>query len=371
MKQNIILTTVLFSLMLFSCKNKTAEVTEPESGLIEITKAQFESENMKIGEPGLSEFTDLVHFTGIVVPSVGGRAQISLPAQGLIKKIHCAPGQSVAKGTVLFEVSGNEFIDMQKDLAESAALLNRLKTEYDRQKELIAENVGAKKDLISAESAFNVEKAKHNALKIKIEILGLEPSKIEQGDFYTSYTIKAPISGFVNNISTNIGQYVEPQQTIAEIIDTRTFQLKLSVFGTDIGKLKEGQEVYFNQAGNKTEKYLATVKMVGKLVNSETKSIECLAEIKNTENISLIGNKFVEGDIIVASDSVLSLPESAILKSESESYVLVFEKESDGLFYFSRLKVKTGRTNNGFVEIVGMPESKKILVEGVYNINLE
>jgi cobalt-zinc-cadmium efflux system membrane fusion protein len=371
MKQNLVLILFIFSIILFSCKNKTAEVAESESGLVEITKAQFESEKMEIGLPIISVFADLVHFTGVVAPSVSGRAQISLPAQGLITKIHCTSGQSVTKGALLFEVSGNEFIDMQKDLAESAAQLNRLKTEYERQKEMIAENIGAKKDLISAESAFNVEKAKHGALKLKIEILGLEPSKIEQGEFYTFYTIKAPISGFVNSISTNIGQYVEPQQTIAEIIDTRTFQLKLSVFGTDIDKVKEGQEVNFYLAGNKAEKLMATVKIVGKLVNSDTKSIECFAEIKSTGNFSLIGNQFVEGDIIVAADSVLSVPESAILKSESESYLLAFEKEADELIYFSRLKVKPGRSNNDFIEITEIPSSTKILTTGAYNIQIE
>jgi membrane fusion protein, heavy metal efflux system len=371
MKQNLVLIFFIFSTIMFSCKNKTAEVAESESGLVEITKAQFESEKMEIGLPIISVFADLVHFTGVVAPSVSGRAQISLPAPGLITKIHCTTGQSVTKGALLFEVSGNEFIDMQKDLAESAAQLNRLKTEYERQKEMMGENIGTKKDLISAESAFNVEKAKHGALKLKIEILGLEPLKIEQGEFYPFYTIKAPISGFVNNISTNIGQYVEPQQTIAEIIDARTFQLKLSVFGTDIGKVKEGQEVNFYLAGNSSEKHLATVKMVGKLVNSETKSIECFAEIKNTENISLIGNQFVEGDIIVASDSVLSVPESAILKSESESYVLAFEKETNELLYFSRLKVKTGRSSNDFIEITEITDSKKVLIKGAYNIQIE
>jgi len=111
--------------------------------------------------------------------------------------------------------------------------------------------------------------------------------------------------------------------------------------------------------------------MVGRLVNAETKSIDCLAEIKNIVNVNLIGNQFVEGDIIVASDAVLSVPESAILKSESESYILVFEKETDELFYFSRLKVKTGRSNNNFIETSEIPDSKRVLTTGAYNIQIE
>ena len=371
MKLKLIFILFIFSVLNFSCKNKTAEVAEPETGFVEVTKAQFESEKMELGMPIISVFAELVHFTGVVEPAVGGRAQISLPAPGLITKMHCIPGQQVVKGAVLFEVSGNEFIDLQKELAESAAQLSRLKTEYERQKELMAENIGAKKDLIAAESAFNVEKAKYSALKLKTEILGLEPLRIEQGDFYTFYTVKAPVSGFVNNISVNIGQYVEPQKTIAEIIDPRTFQLRFSVFGTDINKIKAGQEVIFYQAGDISVKNLATVKMVGKQVNTDTKSIDCFAEIKNAGNTGLVGNQFVEGNVVVGSDSVLSVPETAILKSETENYVLAFEKETDEIFYFSRMKVKTGRKNNGVVELLETAGLTKILISGAYNLNIE
>jgi len=361
---------ILISFM-FSCKNKSTEVTEPESGLIEITKAQFEAENMEFGEPLLSPFNDLVHFTGTVIPSVNGRAQISLPAQGIITRINCKPGQFVVKGAILFEVSGNEFIDMQKDFAESLALYQRLKSEYERQKELNDENIGTKKELILAESLYNGEKAKLNALKIKLEKLGLNISKIEQGTFYASYSVTAPIKGFITSVAATIGQYIEPQQSIAEIIDNDSFQLMLSVFEKDINKVKAGQEIEFYLSGNKNEKYPAKLISAGKTINNNTKSIDCFAEIQNSKNLQLVSNQFIEGQIIVASDSVLSIPESAVLKSENESYVLSFEKESDELFYFSKLKVTTGRKNNGLVEITGMPETKKILVEGAYNIQIE
>jgi len=371
MKLNLIPILFIFSVLLFSCKNKTTEVAEPETGLIEITKAQFNAENMEFGEPSVSSFSDWVHFTGTVIPSVNGQAQISVQTQGIITRINCKPGQYIARGAILFEVSGNEFIDMQKDFAESVALFQRLKSEYERQKELNHENIGTKKELILAESLFNGEKAKLNALKIKLDKLGLDIAKIEQGTFYTSYSVAAPIKGYVTKVAATIGQYIDPQQTIAEIIDNDSFQLLLSVFEKDINKVKAGQLVDFYLSGSKSEKYLAKLISTGKIINSNTKSIDCFAEIQNFENIQLVSNQFVEGEIIVASDSVLSIPESAVLKSENESYVLSFEKETDELFYLSKLKITTGRKNNGLVEINEIPGSKKILLKGVYNIQIE
>ena len=79
--------------------------------------------------------------------------------------------------------------------------------------------------------------------------------------------------------------------------------------------------------------------------------------------------QFIE--IIDASDSVNSIPEASVLKAEKETFVLTFKKEDGDLFYLSKSKVTTGRRNNGFVEITEIPESKKILIKGVYNLRIE
>lgn len=371
MKQKFGFMLLIFSVLLNSCKTKTVETSEPETGLIEITKTQFQSENMEFGDPVMATFSDLVHFTGSIVPSVIGQAQISLPLPGLITKIHCNPGQFVNKGGLLFDVSGNEFVDMQKDFAESAALVKRLKIDYERAKELSNENIGAKKDLIFAESAYNAENAKLNALAVKLQNIGLDISGIEGGKFYTTYTLKAPVKGYVNRINATIGQYIQSAETIAEIMDTETFQLKISVFEKDINKIEPGQKVGFKTTGSTAEKYTAQLISVGKSINENTMSIDCLAEIKDIKNTRLVNGQYVEGEIIVASDTALALPQTAVVTSENATYVLAFEKEQEEIIFLNKMLVKTGRTNNGFVELTDFPGSKKILVKGVYNIQLE
>lgn len=371
MKRISPLILLISGLIIFSCKNKPAETVEPDPGFIEITKAQFESEKMEFGEPRLSAFSELVHFTGTIIPSVTGIAQISLPTPGVITRIYCKPGQFITKGAVLFEVSGNEFIDLQKDFAESSAVLQRLKSEYERLKELNAENIGTKKELILAESTYNAERAKQNSLKIKLQNLGIDITKIEEGTFFNSFLMKAPIKGYVTGIQTNIGQYIESQQTIAEITDSESFQLKLSVFEKDISKVKEGQSIEFYLSGSKAENFTANIISVGKMINQETKSIDCLAEPENLKKEQLVSNQFVEGDIIVNSDSVFSVPETAVLKSENDFFVLTFEKESGDVISLRKTQIIAGRHNEGNVELIEIPDSKKILVKGAYNLRIE
>jgi len=370
MKINIILVFAL-SAIIVSCKSKPEQTDDNDLGLIEITKAQFESEKMEIGEPLLYPFTDMVYFTGTIIPAANGQAQISLPIPGIIDKIHAKPGQNISKGSAMFEVSGSGFVDQQKDFAESSAIVSRLKSDYLRAKELFSENIATQKEFTYAESNYYAENAKYKALKIKLENMGLDVSKIEIGEFYPSYTIKSPINGFVSSIDATIGQYVEPQQNIAEIIDDKSFQLRLSVFEKNINKIKTGQTVEFYLNGNKSKKYKATINAVGKNILPETKSIECYAIIANPNNINIVNNQFVEGEVYTAVDSVLSVPEAAIINSENDAYLLIYEKEINSIYYFKRIKVNTGRKANNYVELTEQLPSKKLLINGVYNIQVE
>jgi len=370
MKTNIIIAFVL-GLIIVSCKNKTEQTTVANSGLIEITKAQFESEKMLIGEPLLYPFTDAVYVTGTIIPSVDGQAQISLPLSGLINKIYCKPGQIISKGSVMFDVSGNEFVDQQKDFAESSAIVSRLQSEYLRAKELYNSNIGTQKEFNYAESNYFAENAKYKALKIKLESMGLDVLKIEKGEFYSTYTVKSPINGYVSSINAIMGQYVEPQQKIAEIIDDKSYQLKLSVFEKNINKIKVGQTVAFYLNGNKIVKYKATINTVGKTIMPESKSVECFAIIDNSKSINIVSNQFIEGEVYTAVDSVLSVPETAIINFENDSYLLMYEKEVNSIYYFKKIKVNTGRKTNNYIELTEQLPSSKLLVNGIYNIQIE
>lgn len=370
MKAHLYIGLFISALISASC-NRSQKADETKSGFIEITKAQFASENMALGEPILRTFSESLQFTGSMTPSVNGKAQISLPLAGTIDRIYCAIGQPVNKGQLLIDISGNDLIDMQKDFAESSAILKRLKSEYNRVNELFAENIGTEKELILAESAYKSENARYMALKIKLERIGLDLTKIEDGSFYNSYSVKSPIKGYITNLNATIGQFIEQQFVVLEIVDADQFQIKFSVFEKDMGKLKIGQHITFNLIGDKNKIYAARLSTFGRIINTETKAIDCFAEITDSRNMIAINNQYIEGNINIDSVSVYSLPVDALLESESENYVLSLEKETEKSFYFSKIKVATGALNKDFIELVELPKMNKLLVKGVYNIKLE
>ena len=367
----IILIVFSLSMLVISCKHKPEQNVASNSGLIEISKVQFESEKMVIGEPSLQHFAKKVHFTGTIVPSIEGQAKISLPIPGIIDKIRCKPAQKVTKGSVLFEISGHWFIDLQKDYATSSAIIAKLQNDYKRAEQLQEENIGTRKEYTAAKSSYYAENAKYEALKKQLSNMGIDVAKIEAGAFYSSFPVKSPINGYITSTNATIGQYFEPQQSIAEIIDNNSFQLKLSVFEKDLQNMETGQIVEFYFNADKTQKYNATLNAIGKTIMSGSKSIECYAKIENINNIKMVRNQFVEGDIFTSTDTIWAVPETAILESENDFYILLLEKEDNSTYYFKKEKVNTGRKSNNYVELTEQLSSEKLIQSGIYNIVIE
>jgi membrane fusion protein, heavy metal efflux system len=362
---------ILISISLFSCNPAPEEPEDMNADLVVITRAQFASEKMALGEPTRQPFAEMIHFTGAIVPGVNGIAHISLPVPGLIRKIFGKPGQFVHKGTPLFEVSGNELVDLQRDFAESSAILKRLRSEFERAGALRSDNIGTQKEFIAIESAFYAESAKYNALKIKIQTIGLDVSSIEGGSMFPSYFVRSPLEGYIVSVDATIGQFLEPQQKIAEIVDAGTYQVKFSVFERDIQKVKVGQSMRFYLNGDKTVSYDGHVSAVGMNLAQETKSVSCYGSILNMPKLSMISNQFAEGDIFLAVDSALAVPQTAVVKSGDHTYVLMLEREDEQHYYFKKARVIPGRMNDELIELTDRLPTGKLLISGLYNIQVE
>lgn len=359
--------TTLF--IMFACNSKQESVVQ-ESKLIEITKQQFTTEAMQLGEIELKTFENTIKCNGSIVPLPNGMAKVNAPVNGIIKSIKCHSGLFVNQNQILLEITGNEIIDIQKDFAEASSNYHRLKNEYNRIKSLYDEKVTSEKDFIVAESEFKISMARYNGLKMKVEAIGFSISKIENGEFYTFYTIKSPISGYISNIKANLGSMTDPQSELLEIINTDMFQIKLSVFATDIINLKKGQTVRFKST-NSEETHSATISYIGVELDNDTKSIVCYALIGDKKLLNPIANAFVESEIITGTEMAQAISSDAIIKTETGYAILALEKQEKDKYYFKKVEVKVGRQQNGYSEILNNKITGLLVTKGAYNINLD
>jgi cobalt-zinc-cadmium efflux system membrane fusion protein len=286
-----------------------------------------------------------------------------------VQKIYCSNGQTVGRGQALFELSGNELIEIQRDFTETASLLKKANSEFERMRALFTEKVGTEKEYIVAESEYKAVNARYSALKLKLESMGLNPAQIEEGKFFSSFKIVAPIGGQISQINLAIGQFADPQNYHAEIIDAKQLQLQLAVFEKDAGQLKPGQTVLFNLLSD-TMQLSATLQSTGNMIDAETKTAACFATITATGK-TLINNAFAEANVIIGTDTLLAVASEAVLKTDDEQFVLKLTKQEAESYYFEKVKITAGKTNGKFTETNNLRGDEKLLLSGIYNLAIE
>ncbi|MDD2564326.1 MAG: efflux RND transporter periplasmic adaptor subunit [Salinivirgaceae bacterium] len=373
MKQTLLFPLFVILTLFAGCsseQNSTDNNIE-QTELLTITQKQFETDKMEFGQIETKPFSETIKCSGTIVAKPAGVAKVSSPISGVVIKIYGSLNQDVKQNQILFELGGNELIELQKEYADAASHIKQLKSEYDRIKALYEENIGTEKEVIAAKSEYNKANATYEALKLKIGFLGLDPLKIEEASFVQSVNIKSPINGFITQISVAVGQYIELQTSMVEIIDQSQLQLQVAVFEKDIHTLKTGHSVLFNTLNAPEKSYDAVLKSVGRNLDVETHTILCFGDIKNLSDTHFINNEFVEVGITTHSEMKSAVPESAIIKTDENYYLLAFNKMDGNNYLLNKIKIEVGRVENGYVEILNEIEDLKIISSGVYNMVLE
>ena len=344
MRGNYFRYALYFSILFFMSGCAGPEATDDvgsneSEDLIQITQQQYEAENMEIGEISMQPFEETITCNGHVAAPPNGMAQISTQISGIVESIHCSIGDYVKKGQVLCRLASTELIMLQQDFAETSVNLKRLKADWERSKALYEEKIGAEKDYLATESEYQINKAKYQTLKLRLENLDLDVVKIEAGELYGTFPIMTPISGYITDLQIVLGQFIENQKKLIEIVDINQFRLQLSVFETDMKYIKVGQDVQFRTVGESDIIHTATITSIGKTINMETKTIKYFAKIEKAEAFKLINNTYIEAKISVNQTAAEALPSEAILKSGQDYYVLVLEK-SENQNYYSEIELK-------------------------------
>lgn len=355
--------------MLVSCSPQPPTNTI-QSELIEITKAQFDTAHMELGQLMQSNFKQTLHVNGSVTSLPANTAVVSMPIACSVISIKCTVGQIVAKGQPLFTVGGHALIELQKDFAQSSALLVRLKTEYDRVLSLYNDKVSTAKELLLAESAYKTELATYSSCKMKAVSLGLDVSLLENGAFVSQIDVLAPINGSVSLVNVSIGQFFEPYVQMAHIVNRQALVAKLAIFEKDLQKLAIGQAVNLWLLGN-SRSIKAKLISINQRVDPETRVVDCYAGLCEGPSELLVDNQFVEGDITIDSVITAALPIEALLKVDTVYYMLALAKKTPEMYFFNKIPLRVGVIQNGMAEMLGKPIEGEMLLKGAYSISID
>ena len=271
-----------------------------------------------------------------------------------------------------------DLVEARRQLQESKSQQQYLELDLQRQKELQDEDINAKKAWQKAVSENNAMKGKTSSLEgtigaisSKLKAIGINPASVTNSNFISVISIHTPISGYVTQVHTNIGAYVNPTNELFRIVDTKHLHAELTIFEKDVQKLKVGQSVRFTLANESTER-TAKVYLIGKEINNErTVHIHCHLDEEDTK---LLPGMYLKALFETGNNNVTALPEKAIVEFQGRKYFFLAAgiNPKDSSTNFKMIEVKTGVTELGYTEII-LPENfdsnnAKVLTNGAYEL---
>ena len=371
---------LMAALLLVSCNSNKSEEKETQAAPKEvlemsITKPQFETSGMKLGQLEQHEFLQTVQANGMFDVPPENKASVSVYFGGYIKRLSLLPGQKVNRGQVLFVLENPAYLEVQRDFLEEKGRIKYLKSDYERQKSLAGDNVASEKQFLKAESDFKVASAKYESLRKKLQMMGIAPDKISEENLRSNIMVLSPISGYVSKVNANLGSYLDASAVGVEVINPDHLHIEIQIFEKDLPKVEVGQKIIFNLQDDPTKKYEAEVHLVNKSVEPENRTVGVHAHLINEDDEALFNpGMYVETKIQTSSEVMPALPDNAVVDIDNKSYVLLLQNSNAEGMVFKKKEVQTGPGKDGYIAIQNaedFPKDAQILTQGAFNLITE
>jgi len=304
--------------------------------------------------------------TGVIRPMVGAEVQVGSRVSGILQRLNVSIGDEVQAGQILAELEDTEF-QARHDQALAALETARVEDHFatvdrDRAKELHARGVIADMELDGAErsqqvAAAALKQAEANTRSARIQL---------------DYTvIRAPVSGVVASVSTQVGETVAASfasPTFVTIIDLDRLEIWAYVDETDIGRVEVGQRASFTvdtYTGTEFQGTVTAIQPKAEIVDNVVNYVT-LIEIGPTEGKILRPEMTTTVNIVLEGrEDILTLPNGAV------------RRDAEGLFAFvpgpqglERRAIRTGYRGGDYTELLeGLEEGDQVVIGSVSRSN--
>lgn len=324
-----------------------------EENVVELTQAQYDQAKLELGSIKKRNIGSELQVNGMIDVPPQSNISINMPYGGFIKFIDMLPGTKVRKGQLLAVIENPDFIQYQQDYLEGLANQEYLKAEFDRQQKLYNEKVASGKSFQQAKSSYLANEARIKSMEARLKLIGLNPTSIRKGKVSTSVNIYAPVSGYVREVYTNIGKFINPKDVIMDITNADDLHVELTVYENDIPRVKDGQRIRFSLANRPDQWREAEVFLIGRGVR-EDRSVTVHGHLKEKYE-DLLPGMYVSAKIETDTQEVWAVPEQAVVRFGGKHFIFAYtetsKKGEDNTNSFDMLEVVVGNAEDGFAQV--------------------
>jgi len=376
--------TTILSIALFvvltGCGHEKAEESKPavqevHTSAITLTQTAQREIGLKTETVQQQMFTKYLTVPAKVVTNQDNEALVGSLVSGRVYKVLVKAGDYVKAGQVLMLVEGLEIGDIKAGYLAAKANVEFRKANYERQKKLLAENIGSQKNVLEAQNDYDKARADFGAEKNRINAIGLSDNDITnttnnaaENRYDGALAVKSPLSGVVAERHVVIGQLLDASANAFKIINLGTVWVDGQIHEKDVPFLTGVKQAEFFSTAYPNEPLSGTISYIGQVIDETTRTLTVRAEFKN-ESRTLKPQMFGELKIPCKKNMpALVVPAEALVKIDNADYVFV-RKDSTS---FEKKPITIGLVQNEQAEIVrGLAEGDVVVTKGAYYLKGE
>lgn len=339
-------------------------VTTPTS--VTLTKEQITAAGIITGNIEQRVLSGTVNVTGMLDVPPQNVVSVTAPFGGFLRSTSLLQGMHVTQGQVIAVIENPEYIQLQQDYLDTKSQAEFLEAEYHRQQELAKENVNAQKTLQKSMADATSMRARNNGLRAKLLMLHIDAGSLSPGAIRSTIELHAPIDGYVTQVNSVIGAFVNPTEVIFKLVDTDHLHAELVAFERDVTKIKVGQKIRFSLT-NESRERTAKVFLIGKEISVD-RTVRIHGHL-DQEDPGLIPGMYVKATIETGGQSLPSLPEESLVNFEDKSFILV--QDPTNPLKFDMKEVTIGTKDGGYVEVNPGQDfdlNQKVVLRGAYKL---
>lgn len=264
--------------------------------------------------------------------------------QGRIITIFKKKGDMVRAGEVILKVD-DEVIAANVLTAE--ANYEQFGKDIERYKRLAGENAITKRDL--EQVTIGLKKAKADLTNARKAL--------------SNTSLKAPISGNINNDFITVGQLLGGGSPVCEIVNNSSLKLNIKITEREVYKIKTGQIVKVHIAVFPDKTFTGKISSIAQKADAAMKfNVEIT--LNNNAEVKLRSGLYAEAELPVKNEQKIIISKKCIVGSMERPVVYVVENGRA-----IRRELIIGQSNEKQVEVLkGLSENESVIISGQLNI---
>jgi HlyD family secretion protein len=307
---------------------------------------------------------------GVVSAAPDHSVKVTATISGKLTAVTVVPGQSVSRGQVIAKLNDQHIVEqLDQALAaietakananQSKENLQYAQSSRDRQEHLYKAEVAAGKDLALAENQVQTAAAQVNASQSQIKSAQAARAQIETELQYTK--VHSPIAGVVSNRYLNVGDTVDPNTPIIQVVDLKKVVINAGLPADIPDRVHVGERALIRDIAHPDTAYDGKLTVVSPEVDPQSNTIRIQLECINRDG-ELREGQTVNVAITVGIDrQAVLVPVSALVPNPDNPEAEMIYIVSDGKA--KRVAIKKGAVLADQVEILDGVRAGQVVLE--------